>query len=427
MEIEIGKYGSDQSSSQAIPMDPPGLMLRPMGAVHKVSIQPENSTLQKLKHSLFEDKSPSSTLILVIQSLFPILQWLPRYNLSLFRSDLVAGLTISSLAIPQGISYAKLANLPPIFGLYSSFVPPIVYSIPGSSRHLGVGPVSISSLIMGSMLSEVVSPTKEPERYLKLAFTTTFFAGLFQSSMGIFRLGFIIDFLSKATLVGFTAGAAMIVSLQQLKGLLGISHLTNQTQVIPVISSVFYQRDEIFLVVSIQSLKKPHLFWISAVAPLTSVFVSTLLVFSLKSRAHRITTIGALPEGVNPPSIDMLTFQGPFGLLAMKTGLITAILLLVVSNHILNRLFFKNSNADVRTKESRLEGLVTAIDTSGIDAIYEMAKKLEKRSLQLVIVNLAGSVTEKLHKSKVLEIFVGNELYMSVQEAVFDITSSWKA
>jgi sulfate transporter 3 len=153
----------------------------------------------------------------------------------------------------------------------SSFVPPIVYTVLGSSRDLAVGPVSISSLIMGSMLRQAVNPTAEPMLFLQLAFTATLFAGIFQASLGILRsvstmhaleretmhacalteewrrmcrLGFIIDFLSKATLVGFMAGAAIIVSLQQLKELMGIVHFTTEMGLVPVMASVFQHTKE---------------------------------------------------------------------------------------------------------------------------------------------------------------------------------------
>nr|KJB13141.1 hypothetical protein B456_002G059100 [Gossypium raimondii] len=298
--------------------------------IHSVCLPPKESTFQKLKHRLseiffpddplyrFKDQTWCKKLVLGLQFLFPILQWGSHYDLNLFKSDVVSGLTIASLAIPQGISYAQLANLPPIIGLYSSFVPPLMYSLLGSSRHLAVGPVSIASLVMGTMLSEKVSPVQHPTLYLKLAFTATFFAGLFQASLGFLRLGLVIDFLSKATLVGFMAGAAIIVSLQQLKGLLGIVHFTTKMQLIPVLTSVFHHTKE--------SMKKPKLFWISAAAPLTSVILSTLLVFLIKSKVHGISIIGHLQKGLNPTSTNMLYFNGQYLALAIKTGIVTGIL-----------------------------------------------------------------------------------------------------
>ncbi|KAH9746365.1 putative sulfate transporter 3.3 [Citrus sinensis] len=298
--------------------------------VHRVVPPPHKSTIEKLKRRLKETFFPDDPLrqfkgqplgkkwILAAQYIFPILEWGPNYSFKLFKSDIISGLTIASLAIPQGISYAKLANLPPIVGLYSSFVPPLVYTVLGSSRDLAVGPVSIASLIMGSMLRQEVSPTQNPVLFLQLAFTATFFGGLVQASLGLLRLGFIIDFLSKATLIGFMAGAAIIVSLQQLKSLLGITHFTNQMGLVPVMSSVFHNTKE--------GTKRPKLFWVSAGAPLVSVILSTLLVFAFKAQHHGISVIGKLQEGLNPPSWNMLKFHGSHLGLVMKTGLITGII-----------------------------------------------------------------------------------------------------
>ncbi|XP_059303289.1 probable sulfate transporter 3.4 [Lycium ferocissimum] len=324
------------------------------GGVHKVCLPPHRTTFQKLRQRLSEIFFPDDPLhrfknqtglrkfVLGLQFFFPVFEWGPKYNLNLLRSDIIAGITIASLSIPQGISYAKLANLPPIIGLYSSFVPPLIYSILGSSRHLAVGPVSIASLVMGTMLSQAVQYSKEPTLYLQLAFTSTLFAGLLQAAMGFFRLGFIIDFLSKATLLGFMAGAAVIVSLQQLKGLLGIVHFTNKMQIVPVLTSVFTHKDEwswqtvlmgvcflVFLLTTRHiSARNPKLFWISAAAPLVSVILSTVIAYAIKSQTHAIQTIGHLPKGINPPSVNMLHFGGPHLALALKVGIITGVLAL---------------------------------------------------------------------------------------------------
>ncbi|KAL8105845.1 hypothetical protein AgCh_029591 [Apium graveolens] len=320
--------------------------------MHKVEAPPHRSTINKLQTRLketffpddplrqFKGQSAKKKWILGAQYAFPILKWGPEYSFQLFKSDIVAGLTIASLAIPQGISYAKLANLPPIVGLYSSFVPPLVYAVLGSSRDLAVGPVSIASLVMGSMLRQQVNPVTDHILFLQLAFTSTFFAGLFQASLGFLRLGFIIDFLSKATLIGFMAGAAIIVSLQQLKGLLGITHFTKKMGLIPVISSVFRETNEwswqtilmgfcflVFLLITRHiSIKKPKLFWVSAGAPLLSVILSTIFVFAFKAQDHGVSIIGKLEEGLNPPSLNMLQFHGSHLGLVVKTGLITGIL-----------------------------------------------------------------------------------------------------
>ena len=327
---------------------------RPAGMVavelHGVSAPERRTTARALGQRLaeiffpddplhqFKNQSLARKLVLALQYFFPIFQWGSNYSLRLLRSDAIAGLTIASLAIPQGISYAKLANLPPIIGLYSSFVPPLIYALLGSSRDLAVGPVSIASLVMGAMLREAVAPEQQPILYLQLAFTATFFAGLFQASLGFLRLGFIVDFLSKATLTGFMGGAAVIVSLQQLKGLLGIVHFTTHMGFVDVMASVVRRHSEwqwqtivmgvAFLAILLGtrqiSARNPRLFWVSAAAPLTSVIAST--VISYLCRGHGISIIGDLPRGVNPPSMNMLVFSGSYVALAVKTGIMTGIL-----------------------------------------------------------------------------------------------------
>uniref|UniRef100_A0A0E0DWQ6 STAS domain-containing protein n=1 Tax=Oryza meridionalis TaxID=40149 RepID=A0A0E0DWQ6_9ORYZ len=314
--------------------------------LHKVSVPERRSTAKALRQRLaevffpddplhqFKNQSSARRLVLALQYFFPIFHWGSDYSLRLLRSDVVSGLTIASLAIPQ----ARTRNLITHTRHYSSFVPPLIYSLLGSSRDLAVGPVSIASLVMGSMLRQAVSPDQEPILYLQLAFTSTFFAGVFQASLGFLRLGFIVDFLSKATLTGFMGGAAIIVSLQQLKGLLGIIHFTSQMGFVQVMHSVIKHHDEwswqtilmgvAFLAVLLTtrhiSARNPKLFWVSAAAPLTSVIISTIISFV--SKAHGISVIGDLPKGLNPPSANMLTFSGSYVGLALNTGIMTGIL-----------------------------------------------------------------------------------------------------
>ncbi|KAG6526268.1 hypothetical protein ZIOFF_016250 [Zingiber officinale] len=353
----VGSLTMVESSAAASGLEDPSPLSRAAMAppeVHRVDVPPEISAFQCLKLRLREFLFPDDSfhqfknqpflksLALALQYVFPIFAWGSDYTLSLLKSDAISGITIASLAIPQGISYAKLADLPPIVGLYSSFVPPLIYSALGSSRDLAVGPVSIASLVMGSMLREEVSPNKQPALFLQLAFTATFFAGVFQSSLGLLRLGFIVDFLSKPTLTGFMGGAAVIVSLQQLKGLLGIVHFTTRMGFIPVMQSVFRHEGEwawqtvvmglsflAFLLIARHiSLRRQKLFWVSAAAPLTSVILSTILSFVFKAPNHGIKTIGHLQKGLNPPSANMLDFEGTYLSLTIKTGIITGILAL---------------------------------------------------------------------------------------------------
>lgn len=121
----------------------------------------------------------------------------------------------------------------------SSFVPPLVYACMGSSRDIAIGPVAVVSLLLGTLLRAEVDPVTNPDEYLRLAFTATFFAGVTEAALGFFRLGFLIDFLSHAAVVGFMGGAAITIALQQLKGFLGIKKFTKKTDIVAVLDSVF--------------------------------------------------------------------------------------------------------------------------------------------------------------------------------------------
>lgn len=121
----------------------------------------------------------------------------------------------------------------------SSFVPPLVYAGMGSSRDIAIGPVAVVSLLLGTLCQAVIDPKDDPDNYLRLAFTATFFAGVFQFGLGLLRLGFLIDFLSHAAVVGFMGGAAITIALQQLKGFLGIKTFTKKTDIVSVMQSVF--------------------------------------------------------------------------------------------------------------------------------------------------------------------------------------------
>ncbi|KAF5950764.1 hypothetical protein HYC85_012757 [Camellia sinensis] len=260
----------------------------------KVTVPPSKPFLSSLKSSLketffpddplrqFKNQPPGRKLVLGLQYFVPILEWAPRYTFDFFKADVVAGITIATLAVPQGISYATLANLPPIIGLYSSFVPPLVYAMLGSSKDLAVGTVAVASLLIASMLGKEVNPNQNPKLYVQLALTSTFFAGLFQATLGFLRLGFIVDFLSHATIVGFMGGAATVVCLQQLKGILGLVHFTHATDLVSVMQSIITQTHQ----------------------------------------------IGYLKKGLNPPSLSELAFGSEYLMTTIKTGIITGVIAL---------------------------------------------------------------------------------------------------
>ena len=167
---------------------------------------------------------------MTIRKFVPILQWLPDYSKEDLKGDLPAGLTVGVMLIPQGMAYAMLAGLPPVYGLYAATLPLLLYAIFGTSRQLAVGPVAMVSLLVATGVGALADPGSTA--FVQYAILLAFMVGLIQFLMGVFRLGFLVNFLSHPVISGFTSAAALIIGLSQLKHLLGFdiprSHLIHE-------------------------------------------------------------------------------------------------------------------------------------------------------------------------------------------------------
>jgi len=155
-----------------------------------------------------------------LKQFFPILTWLPAYKKEYISDDLFAGLTVGVMLIPQGMAYALIAGLPPVYGLYASVVPQLIYAIFGTSRQLSVAPVAMDSLLVATGVS--VMATEGSEAYITYAIMLAFFMGAAQLLLGLIRMGFITNLLAKPVISGFTSAAALIIGLNQLKYLIGV-------------------------------------------------------------------------------------------------------------------------------------------------------------------------------------------------------------
>lgn len=184
------------------------------------------------------------TTVMNIRSFLPFLEWLPQYRRSDIRYDLLAGLTVAVMLIPQGMAYALLAGLPPVYGLYSGVVPLFIYAFLGTSRQLSVGPTALVSLLVLSGVSTLAEP--QSPAFIRLAILTGFLAGAIQLLFGMLRLGFLINFLSQPVISGFTSAAAVIIALSQLQNLLGID-LERQNQIHLLISDLLPKIQDIHL------------------------------------------------------------------------------------------------------------------------------------------------------------------------------------
>ena len=158
-----------------------------------------------------------------LQRLIPILEWLPNYTRSRFKGDFIAGITVAIILIPQGIAYALIAGLPPIYGLYCALVPQLVYAIFGSSRQVAIGPVAMDSLIVATGVSTLALAGSDS--YIAIAILLAFMVGGIQFLLGVFRLGFVVNFLSKPVISGFTSAVALTIGINQFRNLFGVDFI----------------------------------------------------------------------------------------------------------------------------------------------------------------------------------------------------------
>ncbi|KAK7311144.1 hypothetical protein RJT34_09078 [Clitoria ternatea] len=305
-----------------------------------------SQVLDNFKHTLLPTPNPntfltatnqpfSKRLLALLRHVFPILASLQNYNYQKFKSDFMAGLTLAIFAIPQCMGNATLAQLSPEYGLYSGIVPPLIYAVLASSREIVIGPVTVDSLLLSSMIQTLKDPLQDSVTYTQLVLTATFFAGIFQVAFGLLRFGFLVDYLSHATIVGFLAAAAVCIGLQQLKGLFGIVKFTNKTALISVIKSVwtsFKNQSEwhpynfiigfsflcFILFTRFLGRRRKKLSWLSHVAPLLSVIVSSVIAYRVNLHEHRVKdykveVLGPIKGGsINPSSLNQLIFDGEF-------------------------------------------------------------------------------------------------------------------
>ena len=156
----------------------------------------------------------------MIKRFLPFLQWYEGFNSKIFRYDLIAGLTVALVLIPQSMAYAQLAGLPAYYGLYAAFLPPMIASLFGSSRQLATGPVAVVSLMTSASLEPLA--TAGSEAFIAYAVLLALMVGIFQFILGILRLGIVVNLLSHPVIIGFTNAAALIIATSQLSKIFGV-------------------------------------------------------------------------------------------------------------------------------------------------------------------------------------------------------------
>ena len=269
----------------------------------------------------------------MLQKIFPFLIWLPTVNKDTLKSDLFAGVTGAIIVLPQGVAFALIAGMPPIYGLYTAMITPIIAALFGSSWHLISGPTTAISIVVFSTVSQYAEAgTNE---FVQIALIVTFLAGAFQLIMGLARMGTLVNFVSHTVVIGFTAGAALLIASSQFKHILGID-IPKGTSFFDLCISIYKGLPEtnfyalmIGLVsfISVILLKK---IWSRSPALLIALILGSLVSWFLGAETHGIKLVGKMPASLPAflvPEINYVNIRNfaPNAFAIALLGLIEAI------------------------------------------------------------------------------------------------------
>ena len=245
-----------------------------------------------------------------MKKFFPILTWLPGYRKDYLAGDMAAGLTVGVMLIPQGMAYAMIAGLPPVYGLYAAMIPQVVYAIFGTSRQLAVGPVAMDSLLVAAGVS--VFAAAGSENYILLAILLSFMMGMIQLALGVFRMGFLVNFLSRPVISGFTSAAALIIGVNQLKHLIGVD-LERNNLIFKILYDAVIRFGEInwlsltigiIGILILKNIKKIHP---SIPGALAVVVIGILVVQLGHLNEFGVKIVGLVPEGLPDFAVPVLS------------------------------------------------------------------------------------------------------------------------
>ena len=245
-------------------------------------------------------------------NIFPFLKWFRLVSRESLKADLSAGLTGAVIVLPQGVAFATIAGLPPEYGLYTAMVTPIIAALFGSSFHLVSGPTTAISIVVFSAISKYAEPGSA--EFISLALTLTFLAGIYQLGFGLARLGVLVNFVSHTVVIGFTAGAAILIATSQMKSITGIY--------VPKGESFIHTWMDMFS--GIGGIN-PYLFGIGLVTLLSAILVKkyypkmpnllagmvvgSLLALVLKNFTDSINLVGEIPAHLPPFSSPEFSFE----------------------------------------------------------------------------------------------------------------------
>jgi len=239
----------------------------------------------------------------------PGLRWLSGYNRSILTSDLLSGITIAAMLIPQSLGYALVAGLPIEFVLYACILPPIIYALLGTSNKLSIGPVALDSILILSGLSLLAEPGSDS--YVDLAIVLTLMVGLIQAFFGFIKFGFIASFLSYPVILGYTCAASLVIIVSQFESLLGVSVDSSNT-LVRLVQFVTQVDRWHWLTVAIGAMGFVFLIvpqrWFPKLPYGLLLLVLGMIVSGLwNAHGHGVDVIASIPQGLPLPRVPSLT------------------------------------------------------------------------------------------------------------------------
>lgn len=241
-------------------------------------------------------------------------EWLSDVNRNSLRADLGAAMTGAILVVPQGVAFAAIAGMPPQYGLYAAMIPTIVAALFGSSRHLVSGPTTAASLVIFSALSSLAIPGSA--EYVTLAITLTLMVGVVELLLGLARMGVLVNFISHSVVLGFTAGAALLIATSQLKHFFGVD-VPRHLNIMQRVNLFIDKFDEInlyaalvgtmTLVVGLTLRRINRKLPFMLIALLVGSLTAVLLTWWLGQEGTHIAFVGALPAAL--PSLSLPDFS----------------------------------------------------------------------------------------------------------------------
>jgi SulP family sulfate permease len=250
----------------------------------------------------------------MLKKVFPFLTWLPLAKKSL-KDDLIAGITGTIIVIPQAVAFAIIAGLPPVYGFYTAMITPIIAALFGSSYHLISGPTTAISIVVYATISKFVDPATDIEAFVSLTLVLTFMAGVIQFAMGLARLGKLVNFVSHSVIIGFTAGAGILIALKQLKHVFGVKvpQGSTVTEILIYITTRFSETNwyvfgvamgTLAIALIIKLFVKP----ISRYYMLIAMVAGSFLAIWLGGAENGIETVGKIPSNLPPFRVPDFTW-----------------------------------------------------------------------------------------------------------------------